>query len=123
MCDAMTGLKRVKSEFENLGNISPVKAAKVHGFVTKMSPMKASSSGSNYFVGELADESRTIRVVGFNKQQQQTLAEYQGKEQAIVVDNCEIKSSRGSGKIMEMIVKQSSTVDVSPKKIVVPSRK
>ncbi len=79
--------------------------------------MKASSNGGSYFVGEIADKTGTLRVVGFNEHQQKALAEYEGKVQAMFVDNCEIKPSRGSGKVMELIIKQSSTVDVSPKQI------
>ncbi len=59
----MAGLKRATNEFEEIGNVSHVKAAKVHGRVMRMSPMKASSNGKSYFVGEIADKTGTLAIV------------------------------------------------------------
>ena len=48
----------------------PIKSAKVHGIVTSLSPMK----GHKYFEGCIADNTTSMRLVGFAATQQKELA-------------------------------------------------
>ena len=98
-------------EFVNLESVaSPTKAAKVHGVVTNISPMKSAAVGkSSYFYGQLSDETSSMRVVGFDQLQQRKLAEHHEKKQAITLENCEIKKSR-YGEDMEVMIKQNTAV-------------
>lgn len=104
-------------EFSSLELITlPSKAAKLHGVITNISPMKQTGIGKSYFECQFADETSTVRMVGFDTAQQQKMAEHQEQQQTISVDNCEIKKSR-YGDSMEVLLKQSTAVECSPRKL------
>ena len=114
----MSSRKRLTEEFENLSQISsPSKIAKLHGKVTNLSTMKSTAAGnSSYFEGQFSDETCSLRVVGFDALQQQKLAQHQEEEQAIMLENCEVKKAR-YGDSMEVLIKQLTTVVESPRKL------
>lgn len=79
-----------------------------------LSPMKPSASGKNsYFEGHLADETSSLRVVGFDILKHQKLAEHQGEEDAIML---EVKKAR-FGDSFEVVISQSTSVVPSPRKL------
>lgn len=55
-------------------------------------------------------------MIGFDVLQQQKLSEHQEDEQAIMLENCEVKKAR-YGDSMEVMIKQSTTVVPSPRKL------
>lgn len=64
--------KRLSKEFASLSEIeSPTKLAKAHGILTDLTQM---DNGEKHFEGRIADDQRSMRVVGFEKRQQQQLA-------------------------------------------------
>ena len=105
-------------EFDKLEMIaSPKKRAKLHGVITNLSPMKSSASGKNsYFEGHLADETSSLRVVGFDILKQQKLSEHQGEEDTVMLEDCEVKKACfGDG--LEVVITQSTSVIPSPRKL------
>ena len=78
-------------ELSTLDSMPSTKAAKVHGLLTSLSPMKNSARGkSTYFEGQL---SRSVRVVGFDQQQQEKMTHHFENKTPIVLDNCQIERS------------------------------
>ena len=75
---------------------------------------------SVFFDGTLADNTSTIRLVGFAPAQQKKLEEYQQKKVAVELHNCEVKRSR-YGEGYELMLKSESSIKESPKKIDVSS--
>lgn len=107
--------KEPMSEFQDLASIgeeSPT--AKVHRIVTGLSPIKP-SSGKPFLEGTFSDCGRSLRLVGFNSEQQKKLATFQDNEEPVALTNCSL--TRGKwGDDLEIIVKDSTTVMKSPKK-------
>ena len=66
---------------------SPVK--KIEGVVLEMSPMKRGKTGSSFFYGTISDGVASMRFVGFDQKVRRRLVEYEGKETAITLSNCE----------------------------------
>ena len=79
--------------------------------------MKSSSGKTAYFDGQLTDETRSLRMVGFNTLQQREIAAFKDQKQAITLDDCQIQKSRYGAK-MEVLLKQSTSILSSPKEIV-----
>ena len=104
-------------EFDQLGEIAvPSKAAKVHGVLTSLSPMKVNPGKVGYFEGKLADETCSLRIVGFNTSQQRQLSTNHDQHNSITLNNCEIQKSK-YGEQMEVLLKSSTAIATSPKKI------
>jgi len=103
------------SEFQDLASIGEESlTAKVHGIITGLSPIKP-SSGKPFFEGTFSDCGRSLRLVGFNSEQQKKLATFQDNEEPVALTNCSL--TRGKwGDDLEIIVKDSTTVMKSPKK-------
>ena len=111
----MNSRKRLREEFESLTAItSPNKAAKVHGRVTKLSPMKTSSRNFKYFDGQLADGTASMRIFGFNNDAHQKMATHYQEKNPIVLDNCQIQKSK-FGESMEVFVDVTTNITESPK--------
>lgn len=109
--------KRLLDEFDSLDSVeSPTKAAKLHGVVTSLSPMKSSSGKTAYFEGHLTDETTSLRMVGFNTLQQKEIAAFQDQKQTVTLDDCQIQKSR-YGAQMEVLLKQSTSILSLPKKL------
>ena len=114
---ATVGNKRSYEEFEDVSAIEEEeKSAKIQGVVASLSPMKQSASGrSHYFDGQLSDGKRNIWLVGFDSKQQQRLAEFQEKKEAVALCNCEVKRSK-FGAQLEVLVGRETMVEKSPGK-------
>ena len=113
----MNSRKRLREEFESLTAItSPNKAAKVHGLVTKLSPMKSSSRNPKYmyFDGQLDDGTASMRVFGFNNDARRKMATHHREKNPIVLDNCQIQKSK-FGESMEVFVDVTTNITESPK--------
>ena len=65
----------------------------IHGAITAVSPIKRGRK-SNFFDATLADSSGTMRVVGFNMQQQHLPDELHKASLPVELGNCEVKHSR-----------------------------
>ena len=94
-----------KLEFSDVASVEqPVDSASVHGVVSFVSPIKVSQRGGDYFNGTLSDGKATIKLVGFRGAQQAKIKELMEREQAVVLDGCQIeKPKRGSN--MELVLK------------------
>lgn len=111
--------KRLIREFDSLDSLSsPIRGAKVHALVNNISPMIPPHTGKkSYFEGEITDSTSTpVRVVGFNRQQQEKMAAHCDKQQPIALDNCVIQKAY-RGEEMEVKLTDSTTIFPSPKRI------
>ncbi|SMN02645.1 hypothetical protein SPONN_1545 [uncultured Candidatus Thioglobus sp.] len=114
--DKSTSRKRLFDEIDTLDSLSsPMKSAKIHGIVTTLSPMKSGPKMS-YFEGKLADDKASIRLVGFNKAQHHELEAHCKEGDMVTFENCQIQKSKYNDN-MEVLLKQSSKVLSSPKKL------
>ena len=111
--------KRSCEDIEQISNVDrPIASTRLHGAITCLSPIKKGRK-SLFFDGTLADATSKIRVVGFDAHQQRKLQEYHQNNVAVELDNCEVKSSTyGDG--YEVMLKNSTAIKESPKKIDVP---
>ena len=108
--------KRLLDEFHEVIHINPSKNAKLHGMISSVSPMRRNSSGSTkYFDGALTDGKTKIRFVGFDGKQQQQLAEFQEKKEAVAIINCEVKPSKW-GSELEVLMRKNTELLKSPTK-------
>ena len=81
-------------ELDKINSIStPRKNAKLQGVISEVSPMKAAASGkSNYFVGSIADDTGSMRMVGFDAYKHQEVQASQ--QETILLENCDIKMTK-----------------------------
>ncbi len=108
----MASRKRLFEELDTLECAKKTtKAAKIHGVLTSLSPMKA----SNYFEGRIADNTKSMRLVGFDTVKQRDLATHHDNNQAVCLENCNIQKSKYSDE-MEVVVTKSTLVGDSPRK-------
>lgn len=127
MADEQIGKKRSRSidvsedEF-GVGELHESKSAKVHGVMTSLSPIKASTSGkTKYFHGELTDGQNRVRFVGFDTKMHQRLSDFHETKKPVLLSHCEVKQGKYSSDL-EVVVRCSSEVEHSPSKIeVLPS--
>ena len=73
-----------------------------------------------FFDGLLADKTSQIQLLGFQGMQQRKLNEYHQKNIAVALENCEVKSAH-QGEGYEVILKTSTLIKQSPKKLDVAS--
>ena len=96
-----------KLEFSDIASVEqPVDSASVHGVVSFVSPIKVSQRGGDYFNGALSDGKATIKLVGFRGTQQAKIKELMEREQAVVLDDCQIKKAK-RGSNMELVLKRT----------------
>lgn len=86
----------------------------IHGLVASVSPMK-SEKRARYFEAKLTDGEKHLKIVGFQGEQHDKLADYQEGVKAVALLNCEVKKGLQSEEL-EVILKSASRVEVSPKK-------
>ncbi len=87
----------------------------IHAAIASISPLKKGRT-ANYFDGILADDTSTIRVVGFDARQQKTLSDYHQKNIPVEISNCEIKPAfRGDG--YDVLMRSRTLIKESPKKL------
>ena len=105
--------KRTYKEIDYIDDVdSPATNTTIHGAITATPGTK----GRIFFDGMLADDTSTMRLVGFAATQQKKLEEYQQKNVAVELRNCEVKRSR-YGEGYELMLKSGSSIKESPKKI------
>ena len=88
---------------------SPSNNATIHGMLASLSPIKP----TRYFDGELTDGNAVIRVVGFDKAQQQHLLTYCEQEVPITLSNCQVQYNRSKSKL-EVVLKRYTKIQRSP---------
>ncbi len=111
----MSTRKHLFEEYDNPGSAdrpSTSKAAKIHGVLTSLSPMRT----GKYFDGQIADDTTSMRLVGFDTAQQRELATHYDKHEAVTLQNCKVQKSRYS-EPMEIVVTQSTRISPSPCKL------
>ena len=121
-CDLYSkgAMKRSVEDAEfDISEMHAAKHAKVHGVMTSLSPMKESKKGSKYFIGSLSDGKSSARFVCFDKKLHETLSCMGDKKQPMMMSNCEVKESTYSSGL-EVVVRNSSEVHMSPRKMEVP---
>ena len=112
--------KRSHHEIENIDDVDgPLSSTSIHGTVVTLSPVKKGRKAT-FFDGMLADETSQIHLVGFQGMQQRKLNEYHQKNIAVALENCEVKPAR-QGEGYEVMLKSSTTIKESPKKLDVAS--
>ena len=103
-------------EFSTLSSIEVVsRSAKIEGVLISISPMKPGKM-RDYFEGQLADETGTIRVVGFDNVQQKQLSICHDEKVPFILKDCQITKSRFGDKL-EVLLKKSTAFLTSSKKI------
>ena len=81
-----------------------------NGMIVSLSPMR-----KKYFEGELTDGHQCVRIVGFDKNQQQKLDSLSKEKLAVQFTNCETKQTDQLDKV-EILVKSYTGVALSPSK-------
>ena len=113
-------MKRSLDEAEfDISDMHVTKHAKIHGVMTGISPIKESKNGkSKYFNGKICDGKSSAGFVCFDKKMHERLSSISQKKEPLV-SNCEVKESKYfTG--LEVVVRNSSEVHSSPKKMNVP---
>lgn len=106
-----------EDQFEDLGEMTLSKSAKVHGVISELSPMKNTAAGtSKYFHGQLTDGKTRRRIFGFDSKIHQRLADFHQSKEAVALTNCEVKEGKYSSEL-ELLVRKSTDVEKSPTKI------
>ena len=111
--------KRQFHEIEDFDSVEqPIPSASLHGVVTSLSPLKGAKSA--YFDGTVSDGTSKLRLVGFSTKQQKLMEDFMAKKQPIELTDCEVKRAR-RGDQMELLLKTTTAIHGSPKKIEVLS--
>ena len=101
--------KRSLEEYDDLSLVTtPTKAAKLHGVLTDISPMKQ----GKYFEGRIADTQASLRLVGFDPNVQQQLLTKYDKKEAVTIQNCMLQKSKYSDEI-EVLVTKTKKIEKS----------
>ena len=116
---ASSSRKRLFStEYDDLKSVSePTERAKLHGVVSKLSPMK----DKGFFDAIIGDNTGTLRLVGFTRERRNNLEKK--IDNPVQLQDCTITKSRYSDS-MEVLVNATTKVTSSPRKftdIVQPS--
>ena len=110
------GMAKRFREVENLDSLkTPAAKATLHGIVTTISDFQSGGT-SNYFYGTISDDTATKRLVGFEKAQLKTLDKFHRAKSAVRIADCQIRKER-RGEKMQILLKDCSTIDTSPRKI------
>ena len=117
MASPLSSRKRpLPVEYDDVSSISAPTdgpAAKVHGVVTALSPIKPTSNRP-YFEGYLSDGSKKIRFVGFSSTKEKLISKFNKVQEPVLMSNCSIKNSR-FGEGLEIIVGDNATIEKSDK--------
>ena len=112
--------KRSRDREEEFVDISSVNhaspRAKIHGRITGLSPMKKAKT-CIYFDGEIADESGTMHVYGFDSSVRKKLSDHYEQNKAVVLSQCEVKPSRRMCGDLELLVDKCTEVVESNRSI------
>ena len=104
--------KKCKEENPDLPSCidEPAKKVSVCAIVTSLSPMR-----NKRFTGELVDEDKAIRLVGFNVANQLKLEALANQNMPVKLTNCDIQFNTYSNQL-EVMVKGYTKVEASPVK-------
>ena len=92
----------------------PLSSAHIHGVISSLSPIKKGCK-SNYFDGSVSNGKSKVRFVGFSPSQRTRMTHLMEKKQPIQLNDCEARPAR-RGQKMEILLKGSTKISVSPKK-------
>ena len=107
-----------KRLFEKLSDIEEAeKRADLDAVIQSISPMKSSNTGHGYYVGTISDDTKTLRMVGFDDKTQAKLAAANTAQSTVHLSNCEISKSSYTDGGLEVIVRKTTNIEPSPKKI------
>ena len=114
--------KRTIEEVDNITDLEkPMLNTSLHGAITSLSPIKKGRK-SLFFDGMLADDTSKVQVVGYEAHQQKRLNKlYQNNVPIQLVDSEVKKAQHGQG--YEVLLKSSTQIKESPKKLDVSSLK
>ncbi len=104
-------------EFDDISSIDQVSdgyAAKIHGVVMSVSPIKKGKSSKQFFDGYVSDGSKKLRFVGFDAAQAKQLQEFSKEQQPVALTNCCVNTSR-YGDQFEILVGDSTDISKSEK--------
>ena len=72
--------------------------------------MKWSNTGHSYYVGTISDDTKTLRMVGFNDKNQVKLAVANTAQSTVHLSNCEITKSSYLDGDLEVIVRKTTII-------------
>ena len=115
--------KRKIDEYDDVTSIqSSSKHAKINAAVASLSPVKMGKhSKATYFHGTLTDGNNMIRMVGFDQRMHEEIHKYYKEKESVTISNCEIRPSKLDNDELEVIVRSTSSIQMSPSKFNVPS--
>ncbi len=105
-----------KLEFDDMSKVEETDSTSLHGAITFLSPMKESSNGTQFFNGSITDGKTTLKLVGFKPVDQDKIKDLMDKSKPIVFDDCQIRKAK-RGNNMEIMLKRSTSIGPSPKKL------
>ena len=110
----------VKREWD-ASEIEPSDSACIHGIVTDLSPVKKGQKNEavKYFLGELSDGKKFVRVISFDTSLQSAFKEASDNAKPVALSNCHVKPNRDNPQEMEIILNNHSKINTSPKKFTV----
>ena len=119
----MASRKRLFEEYDDLGKATdaPCKAAKLHGVLTSLFRMRS----GKYFEGYLSDETRSVRVVGFDTAQQRELEINHDNAEPVALQNCKVQKSRYiviKWKLCLLLPLKSQLIPVKLRMLLLPRR-
>jgi hypothetical protein len=88
----------------------PASKVDVCALLTGLSPMR-----KKHFIGELVDEQKSMRFVGFSPAQRAQLDSFNSNHQPVLLKNCDIQLNEYS-KNLEVVIKGYTKITNSPKK-------
>ena len=103
-----------RKEFNSISDATP-QTTNIIGIVTAVSPMKKGKR-ANFFEAKMTDGDKNMRIVGFHTDQQNQMTRFYESKSSVAIANCELKNSKFSNDL-EALLKTSSTIECSPKKI------
>lgn len=93
-------------EYPSLKDSTTSDSAKIHGYVSSISPMKKGKT-SNFFDAEISDGETDMRLVGFQQSQRKRLEDFHSTSNPVTIANCTIKKARASDDL-EILLKSAS---------------
>ena len=116
----MASRKRERSQEEesgvdisSIGSESPMQ--KVQGVILNVSPLKKGRTGNSYFDGKITDGTSTMRFVGFGDKVRRKIVEWENKDTAVTMSNCDIKRGRRETDGLELHLRNNTEVEKSDK--------
>ncbi len=103
-----------KLEFDDMSKVEETDSASLHGAITFLSPMKESSNGTQFFNGSITDGKDYPKIGWFQAGRSRQNQGPYGQEQADCL--LQIRMAK-RGHNMEIMLKRSTSIGPSPKKL------